>query len=1841
MRKAIGAFSFLVLSASLWRLSCPSFADEQAGQEGVYGDLARQAQEEINRFKAKDGNGSYAKFLDLSPKSPYKEFVLSGKIRTPETVEWGNYLIKQIAEAIPQDAWAGLSPDERQFKISQVKIWLDKTLEADRDEHFFHYQKWMNEKYPSLLQEQNHATVNDFLIPAELFLEKAKADRLKELLGPLQKAETLAEKSRWQPSDYPEVQKASDQLKQIAGRHRLALFLDGRLQQEKTSGTARTQMAQAAQAGQGYRTLQKASKDGGKNLGWNTASGNVPRAIDKPAAGESNSPPNPAQSRLVASGKDRFELIRDGQEWPKITGRVDKGGKFVPERIENEDGSFLTKEGNLWAHCEKGSECGKHRSREGSTYYILPDGWIADASAVRSVQSARNPLLRDQLVDKLAVDFILQRYPHWRDYNDPRLVHESASIASFLKDVFRNADSDADIQVRFGKYGDVIINQFQGDGVHQLIGKFEPTESGWGAGKGIRYATGLTVYGRKVKSLEDDQTEFVKARQYLGDWGMETFSSRAESNTDKWYWWIAGAKAREASVVTRLTRRPDGTWERRFITKQVRILFEGPNLFEAAEGAAGAVGKGFVDLAGSAAAFALAANPVYVLGASAVTGAGPGDVQKDLLNRSWENLVHNSASVEVRRSLLDETLKQSDYHLQNSGKEVADLGHPVLGAAVGGSIEGVNGLPMMLPMGAGLRWMGGLGEVGALAERSLGLYMTADATRGLAGAAEELWKNRGDFNSEGGIRAVQLVSAQMINGIMTAGIFIPHVAGGTARAGEGKGFFHEELPTLSKNVELPGGLRVLDQSLSEFFGVGKGTRDWLSKMTPEQYVRNFEMFKDEAGNQKVPTQVLEAAARSFDPWDRTRAVKEFGITTEQMNLTKGGVLPHINAWLRGAPDPDVLAHNAELLNRLDFHETFVESAPKDFPLTHKQVYVAAERNGRVVEVSGSGKFSQITEQNVKEAKLTVLRLEEVFNPDGLYPENKIHVVSGGEISERGFRAVQEALETSSWSAQTQRRNIETLAPAVEKFVQEITVTELGTSEKLYARVSKFGEIISVTDKPSSVGKSEHLVELSVRTWPGRRLNQESFQTVELGDRHMKLPDMELNWGRPREVRLAASEGLPHEARLNLEETLRAVNRDFGLDRNRYAQQKLLVMSGLLESAVEGDPQLKNLIPILRSLFEQGRVCFGRESGEFYAIWDFNTGKIVFGQEALWVPSLQLVQTLGHEVQHALEIPSRAEAERYHLDPVGYEVSAYKVQTLVGRNLRAVSEDRGMSLTQEDVIPYPGLGPDFLLRQSRLDRGSEYFSRQRDLDYEHDKGELSDYVRKAYVRDTVLLDRKALEAKAFDANGGLNLSGTVARELAEMKGRHKLTALAIRETIRSGVILPDPQGGPGVLFRASSAYKGTDLEGRSVGTDGYLDVLVDPVDGRILHVLFRRARDVERSARQVAYDPPTLEQMRNSPQPLTSEQRMQAPRVIAEAESVPVIPGGKVRIGRPLGSAVEERHSGQRAEVYEAMYEGREVALKISRDFPNIPEVLVRKEMALMHERGTYQNFIGEIEAYKLMENPNVRAQQLAEFERNVGETFSDPHTQEQAIQAGRWLRLADQAATYTLPFPEAVKRVRGLAKELSLPEEILLKGTPKFMEDLRQDPYFNEWYAKLPENYRRRFHENLDGFRNQKWDTVDAAHAKSPPVQEQKKPDSVQVSPAQSQRPDDWVGKTFKADPNKGNRGIPKYVDPRTIQNGVPVMRGMSWEEFAKLLKYKGFDPADADGGKMKFVSTDGTYAVRLAKKDARPGKPGVLVRFTGAKIGRERGVATLPENAEFQLLGFTGFEVIRVYSVP
>lgn len=408
------------------------------------------------------------------------------------------------------------------------------------------------------------------------------------------------------------------------------------------------------------------------------------------------------------AGSGIFVMYPEDQKWPRATGRFENNG-FTAHKIENKDGTSQETAGasapGVWVHKKNGA----------------PLGWSWDA---KTLQAMKNPEERIQAADQMARWVVAQGFA--ATGNNAQDRYRADSISALFKDMFK-FESQGKVQAFFDRNeAKLVVNEFHQSGVRQLVAKFEPTASGKGV-RGLK-DEGLMVYVRNAQSL-DDNSQFLRPYQYLGANAMESLGSDTRIR-GSFAAFFAGPKVTSVPVITRRLRISDGhggsSWTKGEVTireDQIQTLFDGPGVIGATGQAVGTMGRGVVDLTGSGMAVVLA-------GGSKVFGAD--DAASDFMDRAKVNFFNNAVSAELGQNfggenyrLGIETLKlDKTKYIQNAGREIADGGHPVLGAFVGAGVEFANNTVIMIPTIKGMQAVAGLGNGGRLAMAGVGVVMS-------------------------------------------------------------------------------------------------------------------------------------------------------------------------------------------------------------------------------------------------------------------------------------------------------------------------------------------------------------------------------------------------------------------------------------------------------------------------------------------------------------------------------------------------------------------------------------------------------------------------------------------------------------------------------------------------------------------------------------------------------------------------------------------------------------------------------------------------------------------------------------------------------------------------------------------------------------------------------------------------------------------------------------------------------------------------------------------------------------------------------------------------------------
>ncbi len=532
-----------------------------------------------------------------------------------------------------------------------------------------------------------------------------------------------------------------------------------------------------------------------------------------------------AQTYEPAEG-GRFVTSSESRPWPRTTGRF-KNGRFAAERMDNEDGSaqVLVKTApGLWELLNKSKN---------------PAGWSLDPGLLVSPDDQA----RDSALAEIA------RHVAGKLYPGADSAYRADCITAFLKASFRHRPEGA-VQAIFDSEGKVVINEFlSGAGsVRQTLAKFEPTGTGRPAyGK---LTEGLSVYVRKAASTGDQSAPFTRLFQYLGTWGMERFSSRTESNSERWYWWIVGPSVQETPRVQRLYRQPDGTYGKGDlpVEKEIVTLYSGSGIVGATGRAVAIAGKGAADLAGSAFAYGLAASPGYYALVKA-TGGDAAYAAQDMLERGRVNFFNNAISTELGELYGGERYREGKDALdldetrsiQNVGKEMSDMGHHTTGAVLQGGINVANNTAPMLLNLKGLQVIGQLGNTGRVISAGTGIVYSGVGGWQAGTAANQFGTALADYDEGNPLSKARYHAS--ITDLTEQGLNLPMLLGGLKQVyARGKSPAGTRTPLLGETinakealwdpvVKLPSGLTGLSaQAAAPFAALDARIPGWIGSL---------------------------------------------------------------------------------------------------------------------------------------------------------------------------------------------------------------------------------------------------------------------------------------------------------------------------------------------------------------------------------------------------------------------------------------------------------------------------------------------------------------------------------------------------------------------------------------------------------------------------------------------------------------------------------------------------------------------------------------------------------------------------------------------------------------------------------------------------------------------------------------------------------------------------------------------------------------------------------------------------------------------------------------------------
>src|SRR5207253_858402 len=125
----------------------------------------------------------------------------------------------------------------------------------------------------------------------------------------------------------------------------------------------------------------------------------------------------------------------------------------------------------------------------------------------------------------------------------------------------------------------------------------------------------LQLFVRDVAKADDpDTSKFIPVFGYLGSWGSESSTTKTESNSDDWFWWVGGAHVDQIKTIHRSLRtgglagEPNWQLQGSVELDAVRI-FDSHGVFGEAARDFGLVCKAAVDITGGVMAAGIAESP--------------------------------------------------------------------------------------------------------------------------------------------------------------------------------------------------------------------------------------------------------------------------------------------------------------------------------------------------------------------------------------------------------------------------------------------------------------------------------------------------------------------------------------------------------------------------------------------------------------------------------------------------------------------------------------------------------------------------------------------------------------------------------------------------------------------------------------------------------------------------------------------------------------------------------------------------------------------------------------------------------------------------------------------------------------------------------------------------------------------------------------------------------------------------------------------------------------------------------------------------------------------------------
>ena len=380
-----------------------------------------------------------------------------------------------------------------------------------------------------------------------------------------------------------------------------------------------------------------------------------------------------------AKGAATWEAASVAGGYPKQSGRI-VGGVMVLDRLELDPKTAKVRTGDYILETRG----------EGK-----PQGLEVDAEAIKRLPEAQRAAAAREAADALA----------------PGDKHRAGPLAQFINQASRQGGPGGQtsiIAAKDDKGNPVYLARITyADGsFKEVLGQWDKLSKAEAAG--LPSDVGLNISVRSGATEKDlAERQYLKLFRFCGDNVTDRYGAESRVTGN----WFVGYGAEADNYVHRSYSGTNRDFKT--IHTGTEELFTSPSIFGHAGNAVGTLGKGAVQLTGSA---------IAVVGAGTV-GWADKHLQAEFLERAKSNFYGNDVSRTLGRDYLGDRytegyagMKVDDTrNIQNVGSEMASMGRPTLGAVLQGGVEFSNGVATSLitaPLGGPVT--GALGKTGTV-----------------------------------------------------------------------------------------------------------------------------------------------------------------------------------------------------------------------------------------------------------------------------------------------------------------------------------------------------------------------------------------------------------------------------------------------------------------------------------------------------------------------------------------------------------------------------------------------------------------------------------------------------------------------------------------------------------------------------------------------------------------------------------------------------------------------------------------------------------------------------------------------------------------------------------------------------------------------------------------------------------------------------------------------------------------------------------------------------------------------------------------------------------------------